>query len=204
MKLLSITLALSLMAGTALAQGRGNANSNNGPEFGGNSSASASASARASSRSSAWQMQQQIQSLKAQLSAYQKNEQNVSQGNSQNYNEAKNSGYAPGIGLGGFASGPCVGVTTQGGASFGAPGGVSIGVGGGRSELDDECTKREWVRILHSIGDVEGARAVVRTSKVVQDALAPKQTSEAPAAPSLARTVAEIGLRSDYPDRNGN
>jgi hypothetical protein len=96
------------------------------------------------------------------------------------HEDKRNSGIAPSIGLGGFASGPCVGVTTQGGFGVGLPGGAAFGGSAGRSELDDECTRRETARILHSMGQSDLALKVMMSSPTVQ-AVMPKPVATAPA-----------------------
>lgn len=149
--------------------------------------AAASASASASARASARQMQQQQQSIRA--SQRQTTKQLNEQANQQVHNEYEQrpSGIAPSFGLGGFASGPCVGTTTQAGFGVGLPGGASFGGGGGRSELDDECTRRETARILHMMGQQDLAIRVMMASPTVQSIL-PKPA--APIAPATATPVA--------------
>lgn len=151
---------------------------------GGNSHASAAASAKASAVAIA------ASASKASVSARQS--QTSKQANSQTtvYEDQRPSGIAPSIGLGGFASGPCVGVTTQGGFGVGLPGGASFGGSAGRSELDDECTRRETARILHSMGHADLALKVMLTSPTVQ-AVLPKAPPAAPIVPASAAPAAD-------------
>jgi len=113
---------------------------------GANAAAAAAAGAAASATQAQGQVQGQAQRQSMRTTQRQANQQSVTM------NEARQSGAAPTIGLGGFASGSCVGTTTQAGVGVGIPGGASVGIGGGRSEIDDECTRRETARMLLMLG----------------------------------------------------
>lgn len=117
--------------------------------------------------------------------------QNNSQANQQVHNEynPRNSGIAPSLGIGAFASGHCIGTTQQAGASVGLPGGVSVGVVGGTSNIDLECTRRETARMLNALGDnatalrlMHAAPIVVELNKAEAAATAARAATTSPAA----------------------
>lgn len=163
-------------------------NNHNNPTAIAGASAKASATAAAIAAQKQSQHQYQSQSTRQ----YQTNRQTTKQSNDQqnqqvyNHNEQRPSGIAPSIGLGGFASGPCVGVTTQGGFGVGLPGGASFGGSAGRSELDDECTRRETARILHAMGQADLAVKIMLASPVVKAVMQPATIT--PTAATISNT----------------
>lgn len=96
--------------------------------------------------------------------------------------------------LGGMASGPCTGVSTQG--TVGLPALVSIG--GGRSEIDDQCTIRENIRIVNMI-DPALAREMLNDLAGVKEARQRLQGKTAPvAAAGSASGVVAASAAVDY------
>lgn len=185
----------------AISLGSGNNNNNNNTNTNTNTNvnaAAAAAIAASSSRASArqHQSQSQHQSLSNRNTVKQRN----SQANQQIHNEYEQrpSGIAPSIGLGGFASGPCVGTTTQAGFGVGLPGGASFGAGGGRSEIDDECTRRETARILDMLGQRALAVQLMMASPTVR-AIIPPVPAAAPAPTQLTTTPVAVPSSDKHP-----
>ena len=85
---------------------------------------------------------------------------------------------APGLASYAAPSGPCVGVSTFGTASF-----AGVGGGFGRSELEDECQVREAARLLHAMGATSEALVLIRNLPSVRKAQ-PQQATVAAAAPA--------------------
>lgn len=91
------------------------------------------------------------------------------------------------------ASGPCTGTSTTGSA-----GAYVFAIGGGRTEIDPSCTRRETARVLHLLGRTDLAVRLMLAEPIVADMLRAEQP--AATAVSITRTAQ---ARVERPDCNG-
>jgi hypothetical protein len=93
----------------------------------------------------------------------------------------------------GAASGPCVGETAS------VSGGVfGVSIGGGRSVIDKECTRRETARVLFLLGDRETALRLMMAAPIVAEIAAPVP---APSVASPTASATTIAAASSTPTR---
>lgn len=91
------------------------------------------------------------------------------------------------------ASGPCTGTSTTGSA-----GAYVFAIGGGRTEIDPSCTRRETARVLHLLGRTDLAVRLMLAEPIVADMLRAEQPTAT--AVSITRTAQ---ARVERPDCNG-
>lgn len=91
---------------------------------------------------------------------------------------------APGLASYAAPSGPCVGVSTFATGSV-----AGFGIGGGRSEIEDECQVREAARLLHAMGATGEALALIRNLPSVRRSMPQAPTVSVVAAPPPAAAV---------------
>lgn len=191
MRTILMASAALLMASTANATSPGN--SGNAPPFqqGGSSAASASAAASANAHSAA-AVRNTVTNTNINA--------NTARGGNASARAAGGSASAnasPSIGIDasqsgntyltappalmGAASGPCVGETAS------VSGGVlGVSIGGGRSQIDKECTRRETARVLYLLGDRETALRLMMAAPIVVEITAPAPVTAPPvAAPAV-------------------
>lgn len=100
---------------------------------------------------------------------------------------------APGLASYAAPSGPYVGVSTFATGSV-----AGFGIGGGRSEIEDECQVREAARLLHAMGATGEALALIRNLPSVRKAM-PAPTPATPLAALVQQTVAEVAAAPERP-----
>lgn len=76
------------------------------------------------------------------------------------------------------ASGPCTGTSTTGSA-----GAYVFAIGGGRTEIDPSCTRRETARVLHLLGQTELAVRLMMAEPIVAEMLNPPAPTPTAATP---------------------
>lgn len=91
---------------------------------------------------------------------------------------------APGLASYAAPSGPCIGVSTFATGSI-----AGFGIGGGRSEIEDECQVREAARLLHTMGATGEALALIRNLPSVRRALPPPVAAAPAPAPIAAQPM---------------